>query len=217
MRREIQGLIEAARKRAEAPEEDEVVKVKAQVRAKVNRDGRSHLSIGASSIHWGIDAFPQDLSVANYQLQKEEQERCDDALSVIRESRGRGTIYVIRPKGLSVVKIGTCLKVTPHVRLKCLQTSWPIDLEIAASVGNINCDIEVAVHGFFCDYQLRGEWFQLNPTLAQFTKMCVSLAKVKDRGMIDFVRRKIEGGAETYARCGRAPTEPDTEALAPHD
>lgn len=76
--------------------------------------------------------------------------------------KGRGSVYLIRAKGLGgVYKIGQSLD--PQRRLQTVQTYSPVPLEIAYTITNKDGgNIERALHRRFKDSWIHHEWFRLS-------------------------------------------------------
>ncbi|MFJ6394045.1 GIY-YIG nuclease family protein [Streptomyces sp. NPDC091972] len=73
--------------------------------------------------------------------------------------KGESYLYVIGSKDLPHVKIG--ISTNPQARLKQLQTSVPVRLEILWSIGGANNTLEQLVHFRLAQYRTHGEWFDL--------------------------------------------------------
>lgn len=72
------------------------------------------------------------------------------------------SVYLITCRELGMVKIGVAFN--PFVRLKTLQTAFPLDLTVEALIKGAHRR-EKELHQQFAAHRVRGEWFRLCPEI----------------------------------------------------
>lgn len=80
----------------------------------------------------------------------------------------RGFVYLIHAEGTSRYKIGKTENI--KARLKSLKSKSPYPLSVIKAIpSNRITELESWLHGYFADYRVNGEWFELsNEAIAEF-------------------------------------------------